>query len=54
MSEYINNREFRQQKLKEMILKLHDGESVEKVKEEFKRYSAGFKPKKSLIWNKAW
>lgn len=45
MSEYINNREFRQQKLKEMILKLHDGESVEKVKEEFKKVFSGVQAK---------
>ena len=35
MSEYINNRELRQQKLKELILHLYEGKSVEEVKEEF-------------------
>ena len=37
MSELINNREYRQKKLKELIMRLHDGESVESVKEDFAR-----------------
>ena len=36
MSELINNSKFRKDKLKELILKLHDGASAEKVKEELK------------------
>jgi len=36
MSELINNSKFRKDLLKELILKLHDGESAEKVKEELK------------------
>lgn len=35
MSEYINNREYRQKVLKELIMELHDGKSVEEVKERF-------------------
>ena len=35
MSEYINNREYRQQVLKELIMELHNGKSVEEVKERF-------------------
>ena len=35
MSEYINNREMRQQVIKDIIKKLHDGKSVEEVKKEF-------------------
>lgn len=35
MSEYINNREYRQKVLKELILELHNGKSVEEVKERF-------------------
>lgn len=35
MSEYINNREYRQQTIKEIIKQLHDGKSVEEVKEQF-------------------
>ncbi|MEX2370396.1 MAG: DUF438 domain-containing protein [Bacteroidales bacterium] len=34
MSELINNSKFRRTRLKELILKLHDGESAEKVREE--------------------
>lgn len=41
MSEFINNREFKQKKLKEIILKLHDGVSVEEVQEEFRALSVG-------------
>ncbi|HPJ23175.1 MAG TPA: DUF438 domain-containing protein, partial [Clostridia bacterium] len=37
MSELINNREYRQKKLKELIMRLHDGESVESVREDFAR-----------------
>jgi hypothetical protein len=36
MSELINNSRFRKERLKELILKLHDGESAEKVKAELK------------------
>jgi DUF438 domain-containing protein len=35
MSEYINNREYRQKVLKELIMELHEGKSVEEVKERF-------------------
>ena len=35
MSEYINNREYRQKVLKELIMELHGGKSVEEVKERF-------------------
>ncbi len=35
MSEYINNREYRQRILKELIMELHNGKSVEEVKERF-------------------
>ncbi len=36
MSELLNNREMKKEKLKEMLKKLHSGEDEEKVKEEFK------------------
>ena len=36
MSELINNSKFRKEQLKELILKLHKGESAEKVREELK------------------
>lgn len=35
MSELINNREYRQKKLKELIMKLHEGVDFETVKKEF-------------------
>jgi DUF438 domain-containing protein len=35
MSEYINNRDKRQQVLKELIRQLHEGKTVEDIKEEF-------------------
>lgn len=35
MSEYINNREYRQKVLKELIMELHNGVSVDAVKERF-------------------
>ncbi|MDF2538148.1 MAG: domain S-box protein [Herbinix sp.] len=41
MSEYINNREFRQKVLKELILELHEGKSVEEVKERFSKLIEG-------------
>jgi len=41
MSEYINNREYRQKALKELIMKLHDGKPVEEVKVEFEKLFGG-------------
>ena len=41
MSEFINNREYRQQKLKEIIMKLHDGVAVAEVQEEFNKLTTG-------------
>jgi len=41
MSEFINNREYRQQKLKEIIMKLHDGATVAEVQEEFNKLTTG-------------
>lgn len=35
MSELINNREYRQEILKEVIRELHAGKTVEEVKEKF-------------------
>ncbi|MCK5079200.1 MAG: DUF438 domain-containing protein, partial [Bacteroidales bacterium] len=36
MSEHIDNSKFRKSKLKELILKLHEGEDQEQVQEELK------------------
>lgn len=44
MSEYINNREYRQKILKELIMELHDGKSVEEVKERFSKLIEGISP----------
>lgn len=41
MSELINNREYRQQTMKEIIRQLHDGKSVEEVKEQFEEAFQG-------------
>lgn len=41
MSEMINNREYRQQMLKELILELHEGASVEDVRERFDQLATG-------------
>ncbi len=41
MSELINNREYRQKALKELIRELHDGKSVEEVKERFAKLIEG-------------
>ena len=37
MSEFIDNSKYRQQKLKELIKQLHEGKSIDEVKEEFKK-----------------
>lgn len=45
MSEAINNREYRQQKMKEVIRELHAGKTVEEVKEKFAEVIDGVSPK---------
>ncbi|HEY9062962.1 MAG TPA: DUF438 domain-containing protein [Pseudobacteroides sp.] len=44
MSEYINNREYRQKVLKELILELHSGKSVEDIKPRFEELIQGISP----------
>lgn len=44
MSEYINNREYRQKVLKELIMELHHGKSVEDVKARFGELIKGISP----------
>jgi DUF438 domain-containing protein len=44
MSEFINNREYRQKVLKEIILELHNGKSVEEVKPRFEKLIEGISP----------
>ncbi len=41
MSEIINNREYRQKVLKELILELHNGKSVDEVKQRFEKLIQG-------------
>ncbi|SCN23019.1 hypothetical protein N3C_1071 [Clostridium sp. N3C] len=41
MSELINNREYRQKVLKELIMELHNGKSVEEVRERFQELIKG-------------
>lgn len=41
MSEFINNREYRQQELKKIIQKLHEGATVDAVKQEFEALTQG-------------
>lgn len=41
MSELINNREYRQKVLKELIMELHNGKSVEEVKSRFEKLIEG-------------
>lgn len=41
MSEYINNREFRQKALKELIMELHNGKNPDEVKERFEELFGG-------------
>lgn len=45
MSEILNNREYRQQQLKEVIKELHEGKSVDEVKEKFAKVIDGVSPK---------
>ncbi len=44
MSEFINNREYRQKVLKEIILELHNGKSVDEVKPRFEKLIQGISP----------
>ncbi|EPR09531.1 DUF438 domain-containing protein [Ruminiclostridium papyrosolvens] len=44
MSEVINNREYRQKVLKELISELHSGKSVDEVKERFEKLIEGVSP----------
>lgn len=41
MGDMINNLEYRQKVLKELIAELHDGKSVNEVKERFKKLIQG-------------
>lgn len=45
MSEVINNREYRQKVLKELIMELHDGKPFDEVKSKFERIFSGVSAK---------
>lgn len=45
MSELINNREYRQEQLKEVIRELHEGKTVDEVKEKFAKVIEGVSPR---------
>ena len=45
MSEAINNREYRQEKMKEVIRELHEGKTVDEVREKFAEVIDGVSPK---------
>ena len=44
MSELINNREYRQKLMKEVIRELHAGKTVDEVKEKFSKVIEGVPP----------
>lgn len=44
MSEYINNREYRQKVLKDLIMELHNGKSVDDIKPRFEELIQGISP----------
>lgn len=44
MSEIINNREYRQKAMKELILELHNGKNVEEVRERYAKLIEGISP----------
>ena len=41
VSEIINNREYRQNELKKLIMELHDGKPIEEVKPKFEKIIEG-------------
>ena len=44
MTELLNNREYKKEQLKRLLLRIHEGESVEKLKEEFRQVLSGISP----------
>jgi DUF438 domain-containing protein len=53
MSEHINNREYRKEMIKKMITQLHEGKTIDQVKECSTRFSTEFRllrfPKRTSI-----
>ena len=50
MSILTTEEEYRQRVLKELIMELHDGKTVEEVKERFAKLIEGYQPLKSPPW----
>ncbi|AMQ19348.1 DUF438 domain-containing protein [Thermococcus peptonophilus] len=44
MTELLNNREYKKEQLKRLLLRIHEGESVEKLKDEFRQVLSGISP----------
>ncbi|WP_297509799.1 DUF438 domain-containing protein [Thermococcus sp.] len=44
MTELLNTREYKKEQLKRLLLRIHEGESVEKLKEEFRAVLSGISP----------
>ncbi|WP_297092342.1 DUF438 domain-containing protein [Thermococcus sp.] len=44
MTELLNNREYKKEQLKKLLLKIHEGEDVNKLKEEFRQVLSGISP----------
>ncbi len=44
MTELLNNREYKKEQLKKLLLRIHEGEKVEKLKEEFKMLLSNVSP----------
>lgn len=44
MTELLNNREYKKEQLKKLLLRIHEGESVEKLKEEFRAVLSNISP----------
>ncbi|WP_148883660.1 DUF438 domain-containing protein [Thermococcus aciditolerans] len=44
MTELLNNREYKKEQLKKLLLRIHEGEDVNKLKEEFRQVLSGISP----------
>lgn len=44
MTELLNNLEYKKEQLKKLLLRIHEGESVEKLKEEFRTVLSNISP----------
>jgi len=44
VTELLKNREYKKEALKALLLRIHEGEDVNKLKEEFRRVLSGISP----------